>query len=418
MNILVLGGGGREHSICHALSKSKNIGKVYCAPGNAGIALVSRIAKIDSDNFTSISKFCKKRKINMVIPGSEEYLDKGISDFLKMEGISVIGPSKQASSLETSKIFTKKVCAMSKIKTAKWIVCDNAKHAKKIIEEKKFPLVIKMDSLAAGKGVIVAKTIKEAKKFLNNIIKGDLGNSNSKIIIEECLVGEEGSFFFAVDGTSAKFLGSAKDYKRVADGNKGLNTGGMGCISPSPRETSQIVTRIMKNIIKPTLNTMQELGYPFTGFLYAGVMFTKKGIYLIEYNVRLGDPECQVVIGRIKNSFLDICIALQKKSLKNLKINLSNEVSSCIVLASKGYPQKYKKGIKINGLQSFKNKENIMVYHAGTQRDNKGNYITSGGRVLNIVSKARSIKKALALVYEVCKSVYWKGYFYRKDIGS
>ena len=163
---------------------------------------------------------------------------------------------------------------------------------------------------------------------------------------------------------------------------------------------------------------MQELGYPFTGFLYAGVMFTKKGIYLIEYNVRLGDPECQVVIGRIKNSFLDICIALQKKSLKNLKINLSNEVSSCIVLASKGYPQKYKKGIKINGLKSFKNKENIMVYHAGTQRDNKGNYITSGGRVLNIVSKAHSIKKALALVYEVCKSVYWKGYFYRKDIGS
>jgi phosphoribosylamine--glycine ligase len=163
---------------------------------------------------------------------------------------------------------------------------------------------------------------------------------------------------------------------------------------------------------------MQELGYPFTGFLYAGVMFTKKGIYLIEYNVRLGDPECQVVIGRIKNSFLDICIALQKKSLKNLKINLSNEVSSCIVLASKGYPQKYKKGIKINGLQSFKNMKNIIVYHAGTQRDNKGNYITSGGRVLNIVSKARSIKKALALVYEVCKSVYWKGYFYRKDIGS
>ena len=335
-----------------------------------------------------------------------------------MEGISVIGPSKYASSLETSKLFTKKICDISKIKTAKWMVCDNAKHAKKIIEKKKFPLVIKMDSLAAGKGVIVAKTIKEAKTFLNDVIKGDLGNSNSKIIIEECLVGEEGSFFFAVDGINAKFLGSAKDYKRVSEGNKGLNTGGMGCISPSPRETTKVVTNIMKNIIKPTLNTMQELGYPFTGFLYAGLMFTEKGIYLIEYNVRLGDPECQAVMGRIKNSFLDICIALQKRSLKNLKINLSSEVSSCIVLASKGYPQRYKKGIKINGIKSFKNKKNIVVYHAGTQKDNKGNYITSGGRVLNIVSKASSIKKALALVYGVCKEVYWKGYFYRKDIGS
>ena len=418
MNILVLGGGGREHSICYALSKSNNVGKVYCSPGNAGIALVSSIAKVDTKNFKSISRFCKKKKINMVIPGSEEYLDKGISDFLKMEGISVIGPSKYASSLETSKLFTKKICDISKIKTAKWMVCDNAKHAKKIIEKKKFPLVIKMDSLAAGKGVIVAKTIKEAKTFLNDVIKGDLGNSNSKIIIEECLVGEEGSFFFAVDGINAKFLGSAKDYKRVSEGNKGLNTGGMGCISPSPRETTKVVTNIMKNIIKPTLNTMQELGYPFTGFLYAGLMFTEKGIYLIEYNVRLGDPECQAVMGRIKNSFLDICIALQKRSLKNLKINLSSEVSSCIVLASKGYPQRYKKGIKINGIKSFKNKKNIVVYHAGTQKDNKGNYITSGGRVLNIVSKASSIKKALALVYGVCKEVYWKGYFYRKDIGS
>ena len=418
MNILVLGSGGREHSICYELSKSKKIGKLFCAPGNAGIALVSKIADINTKSFISISNFCKKNKIAMVIPGSEEYLDKGISDFLIMEGISVIGPSKFASSLETSKYFTKKLCDLSKIKTAKWIVCDDAKHAKKIIEERKFPLVLKMDSLAAGKGVIVAKTINEAKIFLNNIIKGNLGNNKSKIIIEECLSGEEGSFFFAVDGTNAKFIGSAKDYKRVYDGNKGLNTGGMGCISPSPKETQKVVSSIMVNIIKPTLKTMNNLGYPFTGFLYAGVMFTKKGIYLIEYNVRLGDPECQAVLARIKNNFLDICIALKKKNIKNIKIKLQSAVSSCVVIASKGYPESYEKGKQIKGIELFKNEKNIKVYHAGTKKNDKGNYITNGGRVLNIVSKAKNIKKSLELTYSVCSNISWKGSFFRKDIGS
>lgn len=418
MNILVLGSGGREHSICYELSKSKKIGKLFCAPGNAGIALVSKIANINTKNFISISNFCKKNKITMVIPGSEEFLDKGISDFLIMEGISVIGPSKVASSLETSKYFTKKLCDLSEIKTAKWLVCEDAKHAKKIIEERKFPLVLKMDSLAAGKGVIVAKTIDEAKTFLNNIIKGNLGNNRSKIIIEECLSGEEGSFFFAVDGTNAKFIGSAKDYKRVYDGNKGLNTGGMGCISPSPKETQKVVSNIMVNIIKPTLKTMNKLGYPFTGFLYAGVMFTKKGIYLIEYNVRLGDPECQAVLARIKNNFLDICIALKKKNIKNIKIKLHSAVSSCVVIASKGYPESYEKGKQIKGIELYKNEKNIKVYHAGTKKNDKGNYITNGGRVLNIVSKAKNIKKSLELTYSVCSNISWKGSFFRKDIGS
>ena len=418
MNILVLGSGGREHSICYELSKSKKIGKLFCAPGNAGIALVSKIANINTKNFISISNFCKKNKITMVIPGSEEFLDKGISDFLIMEGISVIGPSKVASSLETSKYFTKKLCDLSEIKTAKWLVCEDAKHAKKIIEERKFPLVLKMDSLAAGKGVIVAKTIDEAKTFLNNIIKGNLGNNRSKIIIEECISGEEGSFFFAVDGTNAKFIGSAKDYKRVYDGNKGLNTGGMGCISPSPKETQKVVSNIMVNIIKPTLKTMNKLGYPFTGFLYAGVMFTKKGIYLIEYNVRLGDPECQAVLARIKNNFLDICIALKKKNIKDIKIKLHSAVSSCVVIASKGYPESYEKGKQIKGIELYKNEKNIKVYHAGTKKNDKGNYITNGGRVLNIVSKAKNIKKSLELTYSVCSNIYWKGSFFRKDIGS
>ncbi|MDC3023856.1 phosphoribosylamine--glycine ligase [Alphaproteobacteria bacterium] len=418
MNILVLGSGGREHSICYELSKSKNIKKVYCAPGNAGIAAISDIAMIDYTNFKSISNFCKKNKVDTVIPGSEEYLEKGISDYLIMEGISVIGPSKSASLLETSKYFTKKICDISGIKTAKWTVCDNVKQAKKLLKNKKFPLVLKMDSLAAGKGVIVAKKNTEAEIFLNNVEKGNLGNKNSKILIEECLLGEEGSFFFAVDGNNVKFLGSAKDYKRVADGNKGLNTGGMGCISPSPRETKKVISNIIVNIIKPTLKTMQTLGYPYTGFLYAGVMFTKKGIYLIEYNVRLGDPECQAILGRIESNFLDICVALKRKNLKNLKVKLGAYKTSCVVLASKGYPGKYKKGKKISGIEDYNDTKNVRVYHAGTAKDNKGNFITSGGRVLNIVCKAKSLKKALSLTYDICRKVSWKDYFYRKDIGS
>ena len=413
-----MGAGGREHSICYELSKSKNIKKVYCAPGNAGIANISNIAMLDTKNFKSISNFCKKNKIDTVIPGSEEYLEQGISDYLIMEGISVIGPSKYASLLETSKYFTKKICDISGIKTAKWTVCDNARQAKKLLENKKFPLVLKMDSLAAGKGVLVAKKLQEAKKFLNNVEKGNLGDKGSKIIIEECLFGEEGSFFFAVDGNNVKFLGSAKDYKRVAEGNKGLNTGGMGCISPSPRETRKVVSDIIHTIIKPTLKTMQALGYPYTGFLYAGVMFTKKGIYLIEYNVRLGDPECQAILGRIENGFVDICIALKRKNLKKLKVKLSNDKTSCVVLASKGYPEKYKKGIKISGIEDYNNTQNIRIYHAGTQKDSKGNFITAGGRVLNIVCKDKNIKKALTLTYDICKKVSWKDYFYRKDIGS
>ena len=418
INILVLGSGGREHAICERLHKSKIVKKVFCTPGNAGIEDVAKIEKIDINNFDCVLKFCKKNKVNFVIPGSEEYLEKGVSDFLHLGGVEVIGPSKYASLLETSKYFTKKVCDISGIKTAKWFVCDNAKKAKITLKDKKFPLVIKMDSLAAGKGVLVAKTLIEANKFLDNIIKGNLGKSNSKIIIEKCLYGEEGSFFFAVNGTDAKFLGSAKDYKRVGEGNKGLNTGGMGCISPSPRENKQVVLNIMKDIIKPTLRTMQNLGYPFTGFLYAGVMFTKKGIYLIEYNVRLGDPECQAVLARLKTNFVDICLALKNKTIKKLKIEKSSGVSACVVLASQGYPEKYAKEIQIFGLNQLNKEKNIKIYHAGTKKDNLGKFLTNGGRVLNVVGKAKNIKSALDITYKICSKIHWKGYFYRKDIGS
>ena len=418
INILVLGSGGREHSICDLLYKSDRIKNIYCCPGNAGIAKVSKQTKINVNDFDSIVKFCKKNKIDMVIPGSEVFLEKGISDYLQLEGISVIGPSKFASLLESSKLFTKKICDLSSIKTAKWFACVNAKEAKDHITKMKFPLVIKMDSLASGKGVCVTKNLKEANDFLDNIIIGKLGNSESKIILEECLFGEEGSFFFAVDGTEIKFLGSAKDYKRASEGNKGLNTGGMGCISPSPKENRKVILTITKEIIKPTLKAMNDLGYPFSGFLYAGVMFTKRGIYLIEFNVRLGDPECQAVLNRLKTNFLDICLAIKNKKLKSLKIKKTKDVAVCIVLASQGYPEKYSKGIEIFGINSFKNKENLKVYHAGTKKDQKGKFLTNSGRVINIICLDKKMNNALDLAYDICNKIYWKGYFFRRDIGS
>ena len=418
INVLVLGGGGREHAICERLYLSSSIKTIYCFPGNAGIEKIAKIANIDISNFDSISQYCKKNNINLVIPGSEQYLEKGITDYLKLEGISVVGPSKYASLLETSKLFTKKICGIAQIKTAKWLVSNDAKEAKKILKEKKFPLVIKMDSLAAGKGVLVARNLKEANKFLNTIMKGILGNHDSKIIIEECLSGEEASFFFAVDGENAKFLGSAKDYKRVGDGNKGPNTGGMGCISPSPKESKQVIRDIVKEIINPTLKAMKNLGYPFRGFLYAGVMFTKKGIYLIEYNVRLGDPECQAVLARLKTKFLNICLAIKKTNIKNLNIKISKNVSACVVLASKGYPGIYSKEKEITGLNNAKVNKKMLIYHAATKKGKSGKLFTNGGRVLNIVAKEKSIKKALELVYKKCREIYWKGSFYRNDIGS
>ncbi len=418
MNILVLGSGGREHAICDSLYQSDKVKKVFCAPGNGGIAEVANIADLDVNNFKSIFEYCKNHDISIVIPGSEVFLEKGITDFLKLEGIDVIGPSKYASLLETSKYFTKKICNLSNIKTASWEVFDSAKDTKSFLHNKKFPIVIKMDSLAAGKGVLVCENIKEAKKFLDKIISGSLGNNKSKIIIEECLIGEESSFFFGVDGDHAKFIGSAKDYKRVGDGNKGLNTGGMGCISPAPRENKKVINQILKEIINPTIKQMKELGYPFKGFLYAGVIFTKKGIYLIEYNVRLGDPECQAILARLKTSLLDICIAIRKQKLNKIRITIDKNTSSCIVLASSGYPEKYQKGIKINGLSRLDREDNVKVFHAGTKTDKSGSFFTNGGRVLNIVGKAKNIKDALMISYKTCKKIKWQGCFYRKDIGK
>ncbi len=417
MNVLILGSGGREHSICHNIKKSKNINNLWCIPGNAGINQIAKYADLNINSKKEILHFCIKMKISLVIPGSEEFLAKGISDYLRLNGISVFGPSKKASLLESSKIFTKLICKLGNINTAKWNVIENYKEALKKIKSVKFPIVIKLDMLAAGKGVVVANNYKEAKSFLDKVGDGVIGAKDSKIIIEKKLIGKESSFFYLVDGNSIKFLGSAQDYKTAGENNTGLNTGGMGCISPSPLESKKTINLVNDKFIKPTIKVMNELGYPFKGVLYAGLMFTKTNVYLIEFNIRLGDPECQAILSRLKNNFLDMCIATEKGKLEKIKVSLDDKISFCVVMASKGYPESYKSGFKIKGIENV-NKKNSYIYHAGTKSNARKEFLTNGGRVLNIVVKDKKFKKAKNKAYDIIKKVDCSNLFYRKDIGD
>ena len=419
MNILVLGQGGREHSICYAISKSKFLDDLWCIPGNAGTKSIAKYQDLDLNNFSQLISFCQIKKIDLVIPGSEEYLAKGISDKLRLAGINVFGPSKQASKLEASKEYTKQICSVSDINTAKCDVYDTVKAFKsKMHLINNYPVVVKMDGLAAGKGVLIAKSKKEILNFIDQISRGNIGNKNSKILVEEFLEGEEASFFFLTDGKEARFLGSAKDYKRVGENNTGPNTGGMGAISPSPLESKKNIKQISENIIKPTIKSMQKIGYPYVGILYAGLMFTKKGIYLIEYNVRFGDPECQAILYRLKTDFLKILFSLINGSFGKILIRIDNMSSACLVLASKGYPEKYLINKRIHGLDLHIKQKNIKILHAGTKKNKKGFFLTNGGRVLNIVAKHKSIKNSLKAVYELANKIKWQGVFFRKDIGS
>ena len=416
MNVLVLGNGGREHSLCYNLIKSKKIKDLWCIPGNAGINKIAKFSKLNTDNHQDILEFCLKKNINLVIPGSEEFLAKGVSDYLRLNGIKVFGPSKKSALLESSKIFTKLICKLGKINTAKWEVIENSKIALKKIKKLKYPIVIKLDRLAAGKGVLVANDYKNAKQFLKKVELEKIGHKNSKIIIEKKLIGKEASFFYVIDGNTFKFIGSAQDYKRVGENNTGLNTGGMGCISPSPFENKKNINLINKNFIEPTIKAMNLLGYPFKGILYAGLMFTRSGIFLIEYNIRLGDPECQALIARLKSNFLDICIATEKQKLKDIQIKLDEKKSICVVMASKGYPENYKLGFPIKGIEKVKN--NNIIFHAGTKLNKNKNIVTNGGRVLNIVSRMNTFKQAKTEAYKLIKNIKCSNLFFRKDIGD
>ena len=415
MKVGIIGSGGREHAICHFLKKSKKIKKIYCFPGNAGTELIAENINLNTSNFIKLKKFIINNKIDLIIVGPENPLVEGIVDYLEKNKIKVFGPNKLASKLEGSKIFTKNLCKKFNIPTADFKIFKNLKNTKQFLSGAKYPLVIKADNLASGKGVYICKNKFEAFKSAKEIFNGKFGKAN-KILIEEFLQGEEMSYFIISDGKTIKSFGTAQDHKRVKEGDKGKNTGGMGCYSPSRLITKKLENKIIDRIIKPTLNGLHKLGTNYIGFLYAGLMIVNNNPYLVEFNVRMGDPECQTLLPKLKSKLLDIILACCNKKLDKIKIRWSNQKSLCVVVCSKGYPETFKKNIRINNLKKIKITNNNYLFHAGTKIF-KNQFYATGGRVLNFVSLSNDFLKARNLIHKKINNLNWNGGFYRKDIG-
>ncbi len=418
MKVLVLGSGGREHAICKKLSQSNEISKLYCAPGNAGISKIANIVDLNLENNTAIINFCNNNKIDLVIPGSEISLANGIVNELNKANINSFGPTKEAASLESSKIFTKLLCEKANIPTAKWKEFDNSNNALKYLTNIKYPIVIKADGLAAGKGVTIAKNYTDAKESIISALSGVFGEAGKKIIIEEFLRGEEASFFVLCDGKNYIPFGNAQDYKKLLEKNLGPNTGGMGAYSPASVIDKNTHNEIINKIIDPTIKELNKLNIKFVGFLYAGLMITNTGPKLIEYNVRLGDPECQVLLDRLESDFLDLCINASKGNISNDIAVFNEKTSLCVVMTSGGYPKKYEIGFLVKGLKEFAQKSSTTLFHAGTKYDTKGNLVTSGGRVLNLVNSGKNIDEARKKIYSTINEINWTNSYFRTDIGK
>ena len=418
MKVLILGSGGREHALCWAISKSPLCKKLFCIPGNAGIKSVAECINIKINNFNSLKKFIKKKKINFVIVGPEEPIVNGIVDKLNKLKIKVFGPNKKASILESSKTFTKDFCKRNNIPTANYKIFRNYKDAINYVQNIKYPIVIKASGLAGGKGVFIIKNKFEAKKTLRDLmIKRKLGMSGKEVVIEDYLVGEEISCLALVDGKNYNPLLLSQDHKRIYENDKGPNTGGMGAYCPLPYLKRNIQNKINKEIIEPTIKAMNKEKRPFSGVLYAGLMLVKGKIYLIEYNVRFGDPECQPLIFLLKSDLLKILNNCVNKKLNKTKIKWKKEYAISVVMVNKGYPGKFRKNSIIKNLNLVTEDENTKVFHSGTSLDNQNNIIASGGRVLAITSKDKNFNNAKKKVYEVVKKIKWKNSFFRKDIG-
>ena len=415
MNLAVIGSGGREHAICYKLKQSKGINKLICIPGNAGTQKIAENIKEDISNFNILYKIIKERKIDIVIVGPEQPLVDGIVDYLDKKKIRVFGPDKFASQLEGSKSFMKDLCKKHNIPTAKFGVFSNLNEALDFINSNGVPIVVKADGLAAGKGVTICKSIDEAIKSTKEILEGKF-KSSKKVVLEEFLEGEELSYFAIVDKNSYHFFGSAQDHKRVGEGDVGLNTGGMGAYSPAKLLTSQLEEKIKKKIIEPTLMAMNKLGHPYKGFLYAGLMINKGEPYLIEYNVRMGDPECQVLMMRLETDLLEVIDCLTQNKLNNLKIKWNKNSCITIVLCAKGYPNNYIKNSEIKNLSSIISDKNNQIFHAGTYKKNN-KIFSNGGRVLNITSVAENLSRARDQSLMNLKKINWTDGFFRKDIG-
>ena len=418
MKVLVLGSGAREHAMCWSLANSPLISKLICAPGNPGIAEEAQCINININNNDEIISLALKEKVDLVIPGPEIPLVNGIIDELHKVNIKAFGPSKEASKLEGSKKFTKNICKLANIPTAESEVFTNRDEAIKYIKKNKLPIVIKANGLAAGKGVVIAQNEEEAITAIDNSFNGFFGEAGKTILIEEYLEGVEASFFALCDGVTAIPLANAQDHKRVGDGDTGPNTGGMGAFSPTPNLTESINNNIIDDIIIPTLIEMDKRGSPFQGILYAGLMLTKDGPKLIEYNVRFGDPECQVILTRIKSNLFEAILAAVDHTLEKFHLRFYDEVALTIVMASNGYPGKYKTHSIIRGIADANNIKGIKVFHAGTTLDSEKNIVSNGGRVLSVTANAKNIEEARVLAYKAIEYIKWDDGFYRKDIGK
>ena len=415
MKVGIIGSGGREHAICQNLSNSNEITKIFCFPGNAGTSNIAENVELNLDDFKILKDFILDNKIDLIVVGPEKPLVEGLVDYLEKFAIKVFGPNKIASQLEGSKIFTKKLCQKFNIPTAKYGIFNNKKDSKKFVEESKYPIVIKADNLASGKGVYICNNKKDSNIAIDEIFNGKFGKAEN-LLIEEFLSGEEMSFFTINDGKNFKKFETAQDHKRVLEGDKGKNTGGMGAYSPSRLINKKLEEKIINKIIKPTLQGLKELGSEYKGFLYAGLMIVENEPYLIEYNVRMGDPECQTILPKLKTDLAKIILACCNEKLNEIEIEWLDKKSLCIVVCSKGYPDEFKKNIKIENLKSINLQSNDYLFHAGTSNKN-GEVYATGGRVLNFVSLSNDFNEAKKNINKNLDLLDWSGGFYRKDIG-
>jgi len=416
VNVLVVGGGGREHAIVWSLAKSGKIAKLYCAPGNAGIARIAECVPIGVMQFDELVRFARDRGIDLVVVGPDDPLAAGIVDAFEAAGIPAFGPNKAAAEIEASKIFTKNLLRKYGIPTARYETFDDYEKALAYLRTQQAPLVVKADGLAAGKGVTVARTVEEAEEALRRMmIDRVFGESGTRVVIEEYLEGQEMSIMSFVEGETVRPMVPAQDHKPVFDGDRGPNTGGMGTYSPLPHIDPAIVETAIEKIIKPTAAAMVREGRPFRGVLFAGLMVTKDGPKVIEFNSRMGDPEAQVVLPRLETDLLDIILATLNGSLDRIDIRWSEEAAVCVIMASEGYPGSYPKGKIIEGLERAE-AAGALIFHAGTALDAEGRFVTSGGRVLGVVGRGRDIAEARQKAYEACGMIRFEGAHFRKDI--
>lgn len=419
MKVLVVGSGGREHAIVTSVAKSARVDKIYCAPGNAGIAALAECVDIGAMEFDRLAAFAKEKEIDFAIIGMDDPLVGGIVDVFEAEGIRVFGPRKNAAILEGSKAFSKDLMKKYQIPTAAYENFTDPQEALAYLETAKLPIVLKADGLALGKGVLICNTLEEAKEGVRTIMEDKkFGSAGNTMVIEEFMTGREVSVLSFVDGRTIRIMSSAQDHKRALDGDQGLNTGGMGNFSPSPFYTKEVDDFCQKHIYQATVDAMAAEGRPFTGVIFFGLMLTEDGPKVLEYNARFGDPEAQVVLPRMKNDIIDVMEACVDGKLDTVDLQFEDNAAVCVVLASKGYPVAYEKGFAITGMEKFDGKKDYYCFHAGTKFDESGRIVTSGGRVLGITATGKDLKEARAKAYEATAWVDFDNKYMRTDIGK